>query len=177
MSETAHKHKAESPKSVNVFIVTCSTSKYWSSQEGKDVDDKSGDIIQETSRKAGHNVRSKKLIPDNEAMLKQTLTEALADKNVDAIIITGGTGISPRDITIEVVEGYLEKTLPGFGELFRKISFDSIGSSAMMTRATAGVAKGKVIFCLPGSPNAVETAMNSLILPEMGHVIKIAREK
>jgi len=177
MSETAHKHKLGAPKALNISVITCSTSKYWSQREGKVVSDESGDLIEWQAKKAGNHVLGRSLIPDNEAMIRQLLSEQLADKNVDAIIFTGGTGMSPRDITIEVVRGYIEKELPGFGELFRKISYDKIGSPAILTRATAGVARGKAIFCLPGSPDAVELAMNSLILPELGHVIKVARER
>ncbi len=177
MSETAHRHRAEAPKALNICIVTCSTSKYWGQREGKEVGDESGDLIEALAKKAGNHVHGRRLIPDNEAMIRQLLTEQLADKNVDAIIFTGGTGMSSRDITIEVVHGYVEKELPGFGELFRKISYDKIGSAAMLTRATGGVARGKAIFCLPGSPNAVEMGMSNLILPELGHVIKVARER
>lgn len=88
----------------------------------------------------------------------------------------GGTGIAPSDITIETVFPFLEKTLPGFGEIFRRLSFDEIGSAALMSRALAGVAKGKVFFCIPGSSNAVKLCFEKLILPEAAHIVKHARE-
>jgi len=177
LSETAHRHRAEAPKSVSIAIITCSTSKYWRQKQGDQVTDESGDLIEELAKKHGYSIHSRTLIPDNEAMIRQLLSERLADKAIDAILITGGTGMSPRDVTIEVVEAYMEKELPGFGELFRKISYEKIGSAAMLTRATGGVARGKAIFCLPGSPNAVEMGMIHLILPELAHVIKVARER
>jgi molybdenum cofactor biosynthesis protein B len=105
------------------------------------------------------------------------VTNALNDPNVDVIITYGGTGISKSDVTIETLNPMFEKNIPGFGELLRKISFDEIGSASILTRATAGVVKGKVVFCLPGSKQAVETAMKYLILPESAHIIKHIREK
>jgi len=107
--------------------------------------------------------------------LRRTIRKALKSE-AEAVIITGGTGIAPSDVTIESVAPLLEKGIPGFGELFRKISYDKIGSAAMMSRATAGVVKGKVVFCLPGSPDGVETAVRELILPELGHVLSIAKQ-
>jgi len=109
-------------------------------------------------------------------MIKQTLREILSRRDIDAIIVTGGTGISPKDVTIEVARDLFEKDIPGFGELFRKISYDEIGSPAILTRAVAGIAKSKLIFCLPGSPDAVNRAMASLIVPEIGHMVKHIRE-
>jgi molybdenum cofactor biosynthesis protein B len=91
-------------------------------------------------------------------------------------VITGGTGLSPTDITIESVASLITKQIPGFGELFRKLSFDKIGSAAMMSRALAGLVKEKAGFCLPGSPDPAQTAMEQLILPELGHLIKVAKE-
>jgi molybdenum cofactor biosynthesis protein B len=101
--------------------------------------------------------------------------KALQSQKVDAVITCGGTGISPSDVTIETVELLLDKQLSGFGEIFRWLSYDEIGSAAVMTRAMAGVAKGKVVFCLPGSPQAVRLCVERLILPEVGHIILHAR--
>jgi molybdenum cofactor biosynthesis protein B len=110
-------------------------------------------------------------------MIRKIAKRVLSSRTVDALIITGGTGLSPRDVTVESISPFVEKEVPGFGELFRKISFDRIGSAAMLSRAFAGSAKGKLIFCLPGSPDAVQTAMEQLILPEISHMIKISREQ
>ncbi len=96
--------------------------------------------------------------------------------DLDVAIFSGGTGITPTDITIETVLPFLDKVLPGFGEFFRRISYDNVGSAAVLSRAVAGVAKGKAIFCIPGSPDAVKTSVEMLILPEAPHIVKHARE-
>jgi molybdenum cofactor biosynthesis protein B len=139
------------------------------------VDDPSGDEIEKLVREAGHRVTGRTLIPDRIGLVRATVRKALKSE-AEAIIITGGTGISPSDVTVEGVTPILEKQIPGFGELFRKISYEIIGSAAMMSRAMAGVVGGKVIFCLPGSPDGVVTAVQKLILPELGHVLSIARQ-
>jgi molybdenum cofactor biosynthesis protein B len=139
-------------------------------------DDISGNTIQQLAISAGHRVEGRKLIPDSKAAIRRAARQALAAKNVDALIITGGTGLSRSDLTIETITPLITKEIPGFGELFRKVSFDRIGSAAMLTRALGGLVKNKMVFCLPGSPDAVQTAMEQLILPELGHVMRIARE-
>jgi molybdenum cofactor biosynthesis protein B len=166
-------HKEHSRKSAAVFIVTCSTSRAEQKRKGLPVEDPSGDIIERLIREAGHRVTARTLVPDKLVLLRNTLRQAL-NSDAEAIIVTGGTGIAPSDVTVEVVTPMLEKELPGFGELFRKISYDTIGSAAMMTRATAGVVKGKAIFCLPGSPDGVATAVSRLIIPELGHILSVA---
>jgi molybdenum cofactor biosynthesis protein B len=168
-------HREHGPKSAAVFILTCSTSRAEEKKKGLPVEDPSGDIIEKLMREAGHRITGRALIPDNIRLLRTAVRQALKSE-ADAIIVTGGTGISPSDVTIECINPMLEKELPGFGELFRKISYDTIGSATMMTRATAGVANGKAIFCLPGSPDAVATAVSKLIVPEMRHVLSMARQ-
>ena len=169
-------HKHMSPKSAGISIVTCSTSKFTETRESKKADDKSGNIIENLVLQAGHRVEGRCLISDSKPMIQRNVRKALSSPKIDALIITGGTGLSPRDLTIESVAPFLQKEIPGFGELFRKISFDKIGSAAILSRALAGSSKGKLIFCLPGSPDAVETAMTQLILPEIGHMLKVSRE-
>jgi molybdenum cofactor biosynthesis protein B len=176
LSRVSELHKLASPKSIGLYIVTCSTSRFYKIQAGGNADDISGDIIEQLAINAGHRIEGRKLIPDSKTMIRKTAKEALASKNVDALIITGGTGLSPSDLTIETIAPLITKETPGFGELFRKVSFDKIGSAAILSRAVAGLVKNKAVFCLPGSPDAVQTAMEQLILPELGHVIKIARE-
>ena len=178
MSETARRHKAEAPKSLNFAVIVCSSSRYQELRARKPVDDPSGDLIVETLQKAGHTVVLKEIVPDDKVLIGKYVSRALGMEKVDAIILCGGTGISPRDVTIEAVRPMLVKTLPGFGELFRKLSFDEIGSAAVLTHALAGVAdQGKAIFCIPGSPHAVRLVLEKLILPEVGHILKHAREK
>jgi molybdenum cofactor biosynthesis protein B len=116
------------------------------------------------------------LIPDDSDIIEKSVNKALKSPDLDAAIFCGGTGITPSDVTIETVSPFLEKVLPGFGEIFRRLSFDQIGSPAVLSRAIAGVAKGKAIFCLPGSPNAARLCVEKLILPEAPHIVKHARE-
>ena len=176
MNKVPQLHKHASPKSVGICIVTCSTSRFAQTRAGEKADDKSGNIIERLVIQAGHYVRARYLISDSKQMIQKHVRKVLSSPEIDALIITGGTGLSPRDLTIESVSPFLHKSIPGFGELFRKISFDKIGSAAMLSRALAGSSNGKVIFCLPGSPDAVETAMTQLILPEIGHMLKVSRE-
>lgn len=119
-----------------------------------------------------HCVARHELIRDEPAALHALLTELLAAPDLDAVVTNGGTGISRRDTTVEVVERHLDQALPGFGELFRMLSFQQIGSGAMLSRALAGVSRGKLLFCLPGSTAAVELAMSRLILPELKHLLR-----
>jgi len=156
--------------------LTCSTSRFNQLKAGQESDDASGDIIQHLAIAAGHRIEGRKLISDSKPMIINSTRQALRASKVDAVIITGGTGLSPRDVTPESIAPLVDRIIPGFGEIFRKISFESIGSSAILSRAFAGMIKGKAIFCLPGSPDAVQTAMEKLILPELGHIIGIAHD-
>lgn len=123
--------------------------------------------------RAGHAIAGRGLISDDPTMLRKEVAKFLSG-NDDFLLFTGGTGVSSRDITIETVRPYFEKEIPGFGELLRRISQDEIGTAAMLTRATAGVAKGKLMVCLPGSPGAVRTALRAS-LPEFPHIVFIAK--
>jgi molybdenum cofactor biosynthesis protein B len=133
--------------------------------------DKSGRRITQLLQEHGHTLARYQILPDEPADLRALLNELLASPDIDAILSNGGTGVSPRDTTIEVVESLLDQSLPGFGELFRALSYQQIGSGAMLSRATAGVARGKLLFALPGSTGAVEMAMTKLILPELKHLV------
>lgn len=138
--------------------------------------DSSSDLISETLRKHDKKLVSRVLVADDKEAIREAIRDALKNEDVNAVLIVGGTGIAPKDVTIETVSPLLEKTLPGFGELFRSLSYDEIGSPAIMSRAVAGVTEGKAIFCIPGSPNAVKLCLDKLILPETGHIVKHARE-
>jgi molybdenum cofactor biosynthesis protein B len=109
-------------------------------------------------------------------MIEHAVKSVLDNAGLDAAIFCGGTGITPTDVTIETVSPFLDKTLPGFGEIFRRLSYDKVGSAAVMSRAVAGVAKGKALFCIPGSPDAVRISVEMLILPEAPHIVRHARE-
>jgi molybdenum cofactor biosynthesis protein B len=175
MSKIAKLHKKSSPTSAGVYVLTCSTSKFKQLQRKQQPDDESGDIIERLAMDAGHKIAGRKLIADSRSMIRDALRTALASRRVDALIVTGGTGLSQTDVTFETISPLLEREIPGFGEIFRRISYDEIGSPAMMSRAFAGTVKGKAVFCLPGSPNGVKTAMEKLILPELGHLLGLSR--
>ncbi len=121
---------------------------------------------------AGHSVLSYQLVKDEPSKIKAAIKKAVKNKKAQAIIINGGTGIAKRDSTFEAIEDLLEKKLDGFGEVFRALTYQEIGSPAIMTRATAGTYKGRILFSTPGSENAVKLAMEKLILPELGHILQ-----
>ncbi len=133
--------------------------------------DASGKKIEQLLLEGGHFIPERRLIPDDPDKLTTVLTELLGLCEIDVVITTGGTGISPRDTTIDIVKPLLEIDLPGFGELFRMLSYEQIKSGALLSRAVGGIAKGKLLFALPGSTAAVELAVSKLILPEIGHLL------
>ena len=175
MSESTRRHRAEAPKKLSFGIVVVSTSRYGMLKKGEKVRDESGDLIEQLVKGAGHSLAFRKLIPDDKQFIEESVRQAL-NSNVDAVIYCGGTGIAPSDMTIETVSPFFEKVLPGFGEIFRFLSYAEIGSAAVLSRAVAGVAKGKVFFCIPGSMDAVRLCLEKLILPEAAHIVKHARE-
>ena len=175
MSETSKKHKEKAPKQLSFAVITISTSRYRDSQAGKFVTDESRDLILKLLKDNEHTVVVQRLITDDKTMIQKTIREILESPKVDALISTGGTGITPADVTTEAVKPLLEKELPGFGELFRHLTYQELGSAAVMSRAVAGVAKGKAVFCLPGSPHAVRLCLERLILPETAHIVLHAR--
>jgi len=177
MSKTSAKHKAEAPKSLNFAVIVCSTSRYKEFRERGRSNDPSGDLIVKILEGNGHRVTLRRIVSDDKAEIQRVILKALRSRKTDAIITSGGTGVSPRDVTIEAVQPLLEKEIPGFGELFRALSYKKIGSAAVLTRAIAGVTRGKAVFCLPGSPHSVSLALEELILPEAGHILKHAHEK
>ena len=159
---------------MNFAIFICSTSRY--NQNKDQIKDVSGEYITKMIREAGHNVKIKKIIADDKNMIIKALKEIFCLPDIHAAIFSGGTGITPTDITIETITPFLEKILPGFGEIFRQISFKEIGSVAILSRAIAGLVKDKVVYCIPGSPNAVRISVERLILPETAHIVKHLRE-
>lgn len=149
---------------VSAFVVTCSDSR----DESKD---ESGRVLRELLEGEGHSVSGYRVIKDEPESIRAMLKEA-RESGARAVIFNGGTGIGRRDSTVETLQGLFEKTLPGFGELFRMLSYKEIGSAAMMSRATAGTYQGMIVFSLPGSPKAVKLALQKLILPELGHAVR-----
>jgi molybdenum cofactor biosynthesis protein B len=141
-----------------------------SSTRTKDVDG-SGKTIIGYLEGNGHTVLYYDLVKDDVSKISWSLAHALNEEGVAAVIINGGTGISKKDVTVEAIKPFLEKELVGFGEIFRYLSYMEVGSPAILSRAVAGVSRGKLIFCLPGSTNACKLAMEKLIVPELGHTI------
>ena len=176
MSGTSKKHKAAAPKQLKFAVFVCSTSRYQQLQKGEKIEDVSGDTIVTLLSNAGHLVLSKKIIADNKVMIEEAVKTVLNSVDLHCAIFCGGTGITPNDVTIEAVSPFLEKILLGFGEIFRRLSYEKVGSAAVMSRAVAGVAKGKALFCIPGSPDAVRVSVEMLILPESPHIVRHARE-
>lgn len=157
-------HRNKAPKSVHFSVITVSDTR-------TEVDDISGKIITDLMIKAGHVLTTKAIVRDDVSDIQRALRESLEDGNTQVVIVTGGTGVSRRDLTLEAVSHFQEKSLPGFGELFRALSFKDIGAAAIMSRATAFVTEGKAVFCLPGSERAVRLAVEELIAPEVGHLV------
>lgn len=136
--------------------------------------DESGKIAKELISKKGHQVLAYKIVRNDKSLIQTTVKEILQNPKINVIVTIGGTGISKRDLTVESISELLDKKIEGFGELFRNLSYREIGEAAMISRATAGTINGKLVFCLPGSKNAVGLALNKLILPGLGHIIKEA---
>ena len=164
-SQAAHEHKSHAPSSIGCVVITCSDTRTPDT-------DTSGYRIMHMLKDAGHTVVAYHIVKDEPAKIKAKIKAAVANKKVRAVIINGGTGIARRDSTFEAVDRMLEKRLDGFGEVFRYLTYLEIGSPAIMSRATAGIIKGRVLFSTPGSENAVRLAMEKLILPELGHLIQ-----
>jgi molybdenum cofactor biosynthesis protein B len=160
-------HKARAPKSVRCYVVTVSDTR-------TEATDTSGRAIADLLAKAGHSLTGRTIVKDDPALVRSVIERQLARGDVQVIISTGGTGIASRDSTFEAVQALLQKHLPGFGELFRMLTFQEIGPAAMLTRATAGLAAGKIVVALPGSEAAVRLALDKLLLPELGHLVEQA---
>jgi molybdenum cofactor biosynthesis protein B len=168
LADSAAEHKKKSELHLAVAVITLSTSRSLET-------DISGDIIQQLLEEKGHQVPVRKVIPDSRSVLRATLRELVNSKKVDAIITNGGTGLAPSDVTIEAIQGMLDKVLPGFNALFMLLSYPQVKSAAMLSRALAGAIKGVIVFCLPGSPRACKLATEALILPELGHICMLLR--
>ncbi|HET9488448.1 MAG TPA: MogA/MoaB family molybdenum cofactor biosynthesis protein [Methylomirabilota bacterium] len=161
---TPDAHKAYAPKSVVCFVLTISDTK-------TEETDTSGKLIRELLEGAGHRVAGSRIVRDEPAEVARIVREAAAEPGIQAIVLTGGTGITSRDSTYEAVDSLLDKRLPGFGELFRVLSYQEIGPAAMLSRAQLGVVQRRIVASLPGSPNACRLALEKLLIPELGHLV------
>jgi molybdopterin adenylyltransferase len=160
-------HKAHAPKSIGCFVVTVSDTRTEETDTG-------GRTIRDLLNAAGHNVIGRTIVRDDPELVRETIERQLANPDVQVIITTGGTGITSRDSTYEAVSAMLQKKLDGFGELFRMLSYGEIGPAAMMSRACAGLVDGRIVAALPGSEAAVRLAMERLLIPELGHLVREA---
>lgn len=161
-------HRAKAPASIRCYVITVSDTRTEETDTG-------GKAIVDLLTAAGHTVIARRIVRDEPEEVAALVKLQAAMDHADVIITTGGTGITRRDSTFEAIDGLLEKKLPGFGELFRMLSFQEIGPAAMLSRACAGTCRGKVVVALPGSENAVRLAMTRLLVPELGHLVAETR--
>ena len=167
MSNTVAEHKAQAPQAVRCAVVTISDTRTLANDTG-------GSEIVARLKEAGHQIALRVIVPDEPDCIRELLSEARDRPDIDAVLLTGGTGISSRDQTYDTVSGLLTKPLPGYGELFRMLSYAEIGAAAMLSRATGGLIGRTVVLTMPGSRAAVRLAMEKIILPELGHLVREA---
>ncbi len=164
---TPREHRAHAPTSVACFVLTISDTRTPETDTG-------GRVVRDLLARAGHTLVGSAITRDEPADVQRIVREQCTNPAVQAVILSGGTGITARDSTFEAVEALLDKPLPGFGELFRMLSYQEIGPAAMLSRAQAGVRAGRIVVSLPGSPNACRLAMDKLVIPELGHLVREA---
>jgi molybdenum cofactor biosynthesis protein B len=157
-------HRAKARRAARCMVITVSDTRDLAS-------DHSGRRASELLADAGHVVQAREIVADDRGAIAELVGAAIANPEIDAVVLTGGTGVAPRDVTYEAIEGLLEKPLHGFGELFRSLSYAEIGSAAMLSRAIGGVVGRTVVFALPGSTKAVELGVAKLVAPELGHIV------
>jgi len=160
-----HEHKKQAPRFITLGIISVSTTRAL-------IDDTSGQWIREQAEKIGHKIVFHEVIPDDAVKIAATLKDRIKDSNPQVILMSGGTGITKKDVTIEAVSPLFDKELSAFGPLFAKLSMEEINPAAIMSRATAGVIGNTAVFCMPGSLNACKLACSKLIFPELGHLVK-----
>jgi len=175
-------HKQKAPKKITLALIVVSTSRYEELKAKEVTSDKTIPIVREMlDKEPSISLDFAEIIPDSEEHLNNILIRIMKEDAIDAIIFSGGTGLSLKDITYETIEPRLEKKFNGFGELFRNLSYNEIGASAMLSRAVAGILKShkknKAVFLLPGSPKAVKLALEALIMPEIGHILYIINKE
>ncbi len=172
MKKSHEAHRSKGKRVLSFFLTTVSSSRFAKMSDASAYADESGDLAERIIREKSHKVLKRSLIADDPKMIRSTV-KGFFRSDADVLLFTGGTGVSPTDVTVETVVPFFEKELVGFGELLRSLSFNRIGSAAMLTRSTAGTARGKLILCLPGSPDGVETALLNFI-SEFPHIIAVA---
>jgi molybdenum cofactor biosynthesis protein B len=171
-------HKKSAPSNARFVILVIGDSRYKQYKEGQEFSDESSITAKRTIEEKGFVVSARQLVPDDSARIIGSLLSLIEGDDCDAIVTIGGTGLAKRDVTIESVKKLVEngKEIPGFGEIFRSLSYLKIGTPAILSRALAGVIRDKPVFCLPGSPQSVELGLKELVLPEIGHILKHIRD-
>lgn len=165
--ERGHDHHHHDVDEVGVGIVTVSSSRTLDN-------DPSGDYIETAIEEAGHHVATRELIPDEFDRVQDTVDRLVERDDTDVVLVSGGTGVTPDDVTPEAVGPLLDKKLPGFGEVFRRLSYEEIGTKTIGSRSMGGVANETLVFCMPGSENAVSLGVDDVVLPEIGHLVGLA---
>lgn len=168
MSQVAAEHRSSSPDDVACAVVTVSDTRTPQTDTG-------GDLLSQLLSEAGFRVVAREIIPDEPARMRELMARFCDDASIDAVLLTGGTGVSSRDATFETISSLLTRQLPGYGELFRMLSFEQVGAAAMLSRAVGGLAGHTVVLTMPGSPAAVRLAVERLIVPELRHLVREAR--
>jgi molybdenum cofactor biosynthesis protein B len=158
------RHRAAAPASVGCAVITVSDTRTLETDSG-------GALVAELLEGGGHRVLARRIVPDDAARIREALGGALGEPDCQAVLLTGGTGVAARDVTPEAVRPLLDRELPGFGELFRMLSYEEIGAAALVSRALAGLRGQQLVFALPGSRGAIRLALEKLILPELGHLV------
>lgn len=168
MSSPAPEHRASAPTALACAVVTVSDTRNLETDTG-------GALAAELLQAAGHRLADRRIVRDEPDAVRGAVLELAMRCEIDAVLLTGGTGLSRRDLTFETISALIDKPLPGYGELFRWLSYQEIGPAAMLSRALGGLHGRLVVFTMPGSPHAVRLALEKLILPELGHVVREAR--
>lgn len=168
MSDSVQQHRAGAPGALRCAVVTVSDTRTLETDTG-------GQAVLERLAAAGHEVVERHLVPDEPDRMRPLLERLRDEPTIDVVLLTGGTGISPRDQTFETVSALLDKPIPGYGELFRWLSYQEIGAATILSRATGGLMGRTVVLTMPGSPAGVRLAMDKIIVPELGHLVREAR--
>ena len=168
MSQSAAEHRATSPTALRCAVITVSDTRTLETDTG-------GQTVVDLLSGAGHEVAAREIVRDEPTQMRPLLVALCQRPDVDAVLLTGGTGIASRDQTCETVSALLTKPIPGYGELLRQLSYQEIGPAAMLSRAVGGLVDRTVVLTMPGSPAGVRLAMEKLILPELGHLVREAR--
>ena len=161
---SVHSHRGNAPSEVPTAVITISDTRTLSSDSG-------GALVSSLLRRAGHRTTRREVVPDTPETIHAVILDVLEEEQTRAVITTGGTGIAPRDVTPETIKPLFDREVPGFGEIFRMLSYSEIGSASMLSRAIAGIRREKVIVALPGSKGAIGLAMERLVVPELGHLV------